>query len=157
MEPPGVICRVTVSLFVILYDDPFRQVEEPVQYMLLIYDCDRPEPGDPGFEEALSRVNAFADECRRRGVFVSGHPLQGEHTATTVSVRDGRTMITDGPYAETHEHLGGVYVFDCRDLDQALDLAALCPMAEQGAIEVRPIAGVPGLDHRPADLAATSE
>lgn len=126
-------------------------------YMLLIYNCDRPEPGDPHFPEALARVNAFADECRRRGVFVSGHPLQGEHTATTVSVRDGRTLITDGPFAETHEHLGGAYVFDCRDLDEALELAALCPMAEQGSIEVRPIAGMPGLDHRPANLAATGE
>jgi hypothetical protein len=121
-----------------------------VQYMLLIYNCDRPEPGDPGFEEALARVNAFADECRRRGAFVSGHPLQSESTATTVSVRDGRTLITDGPFAETHEHLGGVYVFDCRDLDEALELAALCPMAEQGSIEVRPVAPVAGLDHRPS-------
>jgi hypothetical protein len=68
-----------------------------VQYMLLIYNCDRPEPGDPGFEDALASVNAFADECRRRGAFVAGHPLQGEDTATTVSVRDGKTMITDGP------------------------------------------------------------
>ena len=121
-----------------------------MQYMLLIYNCVRPEPGDPGFEEALARVNAFAEECRRRGVFVYGHPLQGEHTATTVSVRDGKTLITDGPFAETHEHLGGVYVFDCRDLDEALELAALCPMAADGSIEVRPIAGVPGLDHRPS-------
>jgi hypothetical protein len=128
-----------------------------MQYMLLIYDCERPEPDDPGFTEALARVNAFADECRRRGVFVSGHPLQAEHTATTVSVRDGRTLITDGPYAETHEHLGGAYVLDCRNLDEALELAALCPMAEQGGIEVRPIAGVPGLDHRPSHLAATGE
>jgi hypothetical protein len=122
--------------------------------MLLIYDCQRPEPGDPGFTEALAKVNAYADECRRRGVFVSGHPLQAERTATTVSVREGRTLITDGPYAETHEHLGGAYVLDCRDLDEALELAAMCPMAEQGGIEVRPIAGVPGLDHRPTDLAA---
>ena len=121
-----------------------------MQYMLLIYDCERPEPGDPGFEAALASVNAFADECRRRGAFVSGHPLQGEHTATTVSVREGRALVTDGPYAETHEHLGGVYVLDCRDLDEALELAALCPMAAQGAIEVRPIAGVAGLDHRAA-------
>jgi hypothetical protein len=118
--------------------------------MLLIYGCDRPEPGDPGFEEALTRVNAFADECRRRGAFVYGHPLQAESTATTVSVRDGKTLITDGPFAETHEHLGGVYVFDCRDLDEALELAALCPMAEQGSIEVRPVAPVAGLDHRPS-------
>jgi hypothetical protein len=123
--------------------------------MLLIYDCERPEPGDPGFEEALTRVNAFADECHRRGVWVSGHPLQGEHTATTVSVREGRTLITDGPFAETHEHLGGAYVLDCRGLDEALELAALCPMAEQGSIEVRPIVGIPGLAH--PGLAAATE
>ena len=128
-----------------------------MQYMLLIYNCDRPELGDPGFEEALTRVNAFADECRRRGAFVSGHPLQSEHAATTVSVRNGRTLITDGPFAETHEHLGGAYVLDCRNLDEALELAALCPMAEQGSIEVRPIAGVPGLHHDSANLAATTE
>jgi hypothetical protein len=125
--------------------------------MLLIYDCDRPEPGDPGFEDALASVNAFADECRRRGAFVAGHPLQGEDTATTVSVRDGRTMITDGPYLETHEHLGGAYILDCADLDEALELAALCPMASVGSIEVRPIAGVPGLEHRRGSSAAAGE
>ena len=128
-----------------------------MQYMLLIYNCERPEPGDPGFAESLARVNAFADECRRRGVFVAGHPLQPEHTATTVSVRDGEALITDGPFAETHEHLGGAYILDCRNLDEALELAALCPMAEQGSIEVRPIVSVPGLDHSPANVAATSE
>jgi hypothetical protein len=118
--------------------------------MLLIYNCERPEPGDPGFAEALAQVNAFADECRRRGALVSGDPLRPESTATTVSVREGRTLITDGPFAETHEHLGGYYVLDCRTLDEALELAALCPMAAVGSIEVRPIAGVPGVDHTPA-------
>ncbi|WP_103355811.1 YciI family protein [Amycolatopsis sp. CA-128772] len=119
-----------------------------MQYMLLIYNCDRPEPGNPRFPDALARVNAFADECRRRGAFVAAHPLQGEHTATTVTVREGRTLITDGPFLETHEHLGGAYVLDCRDLDEALELAALCPMAAAGSIEVRPLATVPG--HRTA-------
>ena len=128
-----------------------------MQYMLLIYNCERPEPGDPGFAESLARVNAFADECRRRGVFVAGHPLQPEHTATTVSVRDGEALITDGPFVETHEHLGGAYILDCRNLDEALEVAALCPMAEQGSIEVRPIVTVPGLDSSPANVAATSE
>ena len=128
-----------------------------MQYMLLIYDCERPEPDDPAFEGALARVNAFADECRRRGVFVGGHPLYPESTATTVSVRDGRTLITDGPYVETHEHLGGYYVLDCRNLDEALEFAALCPMAAEGSIEVRPIAQVPGLDHRRADVTASGE
>lgn len=121
-----------------------------MQYMLLIYNCDRPEPADARFPEALARVNAFAEECRRRGVFVSGDALQSESTASTVSVRDGKALITDGPFIETHEHLGGYYVLDCRDMDEALELAALCPMAEQGTIEVRPIVGVPGLDHTPA-------
>ncbi|HZA09024.1 YciI family protein [Mycobacterium sp.] len=128
-----------------------------MQYMLLIYNCERPEPGDPDFADSLARVNAFADECRRRGTFVAGHPLQPEHTATTVSVRNGKTLITDGPFTETHEHLGGAYILDCRNLDEALELAALCPMAEQGAIEVRPIVAVPGLDHSPANVAARSE
>lgn len=128
-----------------------------MQYMLLIYNCERPEPDDPGFAESLARVNAFADECRRRGVFVAGHPLRPEHTATTVSVRDGKPLITDGPFAETHEHLGGAYILDCRDLDEALELATLCPMAEQGSIEVLPIVGVPGLDHSSANAAAAGE
>ncbi|HEX3590059.1 MAG TPA: YciI family protein [Pseudonocardiaceae bacterium] len=118
-----------------------------MQYLLLIYNCQRPEPSDPGFAEAVSRVNAFADECRRRNAFVAGDALQGEDTATTVSVREGRTLITDGPFVETHEHLGGYYVLDCRDLDEALELAALCPLAAQGSIEVRPLVTVPGVDH----------
>lgn len=118
-----------------------------MQYLLLIYDCDRPEPGDPGFEDALARVNAFADECRRRGAFVAGDALTKDGAATTVAVRDGRTMITDGPFLETREHLGGYYVLDCRDLDEALELAALCPLAAVGTIEVRPVVRVPGVDH----------
>jgi hypothetical protein len=128
-----------------------------MQYMLLIYNCERPETDDPGFAEALARVIAFADECRRRGAFVAGYPLQREHTATTVSVRDGKPLITDGPFVETHENLGGAYILECRNLDEALELAALCPLAEQGSIEVRPIVGVPGLDHRPSSAVATCE
>lgn len=121
-----------------------------MRYMLLIYGCDRPEPGDPRFPAALARVNAFAEECHRRGVYVAGDPLQPVRTATTVRVRDNQTLMTDGPFAETHEQLGGYYILDCRGLDEALELAALCPMAQDGSIEVRPLAGVPGL-HEPAE------
>lgn len=121
-----------------------------MRYMLLIYGCDRPEPGDPGFEAALERVDAFVGECRKRGAFLAGDPLRPVSTATTVRVRDGQTLMTDGPFAETHEQLGGYYVLDCRGLDEALELAALCPMAQLGSIEVRPIAEVPGL-HRPVN------
>jgi hypothetical protein len=121
-----------------------------MRYMLLLYDCDRPEPGDPRFEGALERVNRFVEECRRRRVLRAGDPLQPVSTATTVRVRDGQTLIVDGPFAEVHEQLGGYYILDCHDLDEALELAALCPMAEEGSIEVRPIAQVPGL-HPPLD------
>jgi hypothetical protein len=110
--------------------------------MLLIYDCHRPEPGDPRFEEALARVNAYTEELHRRGVFRAGDPLHPVTTATTVRVRDGETLVTDGPFAETHEELGGYYVLECDTPDEALELAARCPMAEVGSIEVRPIATV---------------
>lgn len=88
---------------------------------------------------------------------MAGDPLQPESTATTVTVQDGRTLITDGPFAETHEHLGGYYILDCRNLDEALELAALCPFAARGSIEVRPTTRVPGLDHRPADVATAGK
>lgn len=116
-----------------------------MRYILLIYDCNRPEPDDPRFEEALARVNAYTEELDRRGVFRGGDPLHPVTTATTVRVRGGDTLITDGPYAETHEELGGYYIVDCDGLDEALELAALCPMAEVGSVEVRPIAEVPRL------------
>ena len=120
-----------------------------MHYMFLIYNCeDRPRPGDPRFEEILTRVNAFADECRRRGAFVGGDPLKPVSTATTVRVREGKAMLTDGPFAETHEHLGGYYLLDCRDLDEALELAEMIPQAHFGAtIEVRPVDHIPGLNH----------
>ena len=120
-----------------------------MHYMFLIYNCeDRPRPGDPRFEEILTRVNAFADECRRRGAYVAGDPLKPVTTATTVRVRDGKTLLTDGPFAETHEHLGGYYLLDCRDLDEALELAAMMPQAHFGStVEVRPVDDIPGLNH----------
>lgn len=120
-----------------------------MHYMFLIYNCeDRPKPGDARFEEILTRVNAFADECRRRDVFVAGDPLKPVSTATTVRVRAGKAMLTDGPFAETHEHLGGYYLLNCRDLDEALELAEMIPQAHFGAtIEVRPVDHIPGLNH----------
>ncbi|WP_163511654.1 YciI family protein [Fodinicola acaciae] len=120
-----------------------------MKYMLLIYGCHPPGPGEAGFEEAVARINAFADECRRRGVLVAGDPLKPVETATTVRVRDGQTLMTDGPFAETHEHLGGYYLLDCASLDEALELAAACPFAAMGSVEVRPLAVVPEVDNRP--------
>jgi hypothetical protein len=75
----------------------------------------------------------------REPVTVGGDELQDPDTATTVRVRDGETLTTDGPFAETKEQLGGYYLIDCGSLDEALEFAARIPAAERGAVEVRPL------------------
>jgi hypothetical protein len=112
-----------------------------MRYMLLIY-------GDPSLAESMTPEEdqkvmtdylAFTQSIVESGEMVSGEPLQGVETATTVRVRGGRTAATDGPFAETKEVLGGFYVVDCKDLDRALELAARIPGAHAGSVEVRPI------------------
>ena len=76
---------------------------------------------------------------------MAGDPLEDTSAATTVRVRDGKRLTTDGPFAETKEVLGGYYVLDCENLDQALEYAAKIPSAEFGSIEVRPLMSVPGM------------
>ncbi len=81
----------------------------------------------------------FSGAAREAGVFDGGDGLQGSATATTVRVRDGERLLTDGPFAETKEQLGGFYALECKDLDEALAWAARIPEAQFGAIEVRPV------------------
>lgn len=87
----------------------------------------------------MEAYNAFGKEAGASGALKGGEALQPTTTATTVRVRDGETITTDGPYAETKEALGGYYVFDANDLDEAIAWAAKIPGAGHGAIEVRPI------------------
>lgn len=116
-----------------------------MQYMLLLYNCDRPELSDDAYADVLAQVNAFTEECRRRGALVGAGPLQSSDATTTVRVQDGKTLTTDGPFAETHEQLGGYFLLDCPSLDDALELAAMSPFATGGRyVEVRPIADLPG-------------
>ncbi len=82
---------------------------------------------------------AFNKEAEKRGVMNGGEALLPTNTATTVRVRDGKTVTTDGPFAETKEQLGGFYLLTCKDLDEAIELAAKIPAAEDGSIEIRPI------------------
>ena len=114
-----------------------------MQYLLLIYDAE-PKPGDPPppaevFAEVMAGYNAFTQEVRDRGVMQAGEALEPTSTATSVRVRDGRPVVTDGPFAETKEALGGFYLLDCKDLDEAIELAAKIPAAKTGTIEIRPI------------------
>jgi hypothetical protein len=112
-----------------------------MRYILLIYSDEEAEARltEAEQETLMGRYYAFTEEVRNRGVYQTGDALQPTVTATTVRVRQGQTLATDGPYTETKEQLGGFYVLDCRDLDEAIELAAKIPSAEGGAIEIRPI------------------
>jgi len=82
---------------------------------------------------------AFRQEVQDRGVYVGGNPLHPTTTATTVRVRDGKTLTTDGPFAETKEQMGGYFLLNCANLDEAIELGAKIPSAKTGSIEIRPI------------------
>ena len=115
-----------------------------MQYMFLIAD----EPGagpaqdSPEFAAEMGEWFAFDQLVRDAGVYVSGEALHPQETATTVRVRDGKTVTTDGPYAETKEHLGGFYVLDVADLDEAISYATKIPNIGYGSIEIRPVLDV---------------
>lgn len=119
-----------------------------MQYLLLIYSAEDagPQPGDADFGEMLAEYTTFTDETVSNGVFVGGNALENSGTATSVRVRAGKTVVTDGPFTETKEVLGGYYLLDCENLDQAIEYAAKIPGAKHGTIEVRPILQHPDVD-----------
>jgi hypothetical protein len=113
-----------------------------MRYMALIYNEESPEP-EPMTPEGMAPWIKFGEEATARGANPVGEALQPTATATTVRLRNGQVLTTDGPFAETKEVLGGYYILDCADLDTAIDLAAKIPAAEYGSIEVRPILEIP--------------
>jgi hypothetical protein len=117
----------------------------PVRYMLLIYGEEAPQDdavsGDA--PEISPPWMEYTSWLLREGIHTAGERLAGSSAATTVRVRDGNRLVTDGPYAETKEVLGGYYIIECDNLDEALEAAARCPGAVGGSIEVRPIIGMP--------------
>jgi hypothetical protein len=110
-----------------------------VKYLLLIYqDAGAPDWSDEDRDSLLAEYDRFNAEVGARGILVGGAELHPVSTATTVRVRDGRTLLTDGPFAETKEQLAGYYVVECDSLDEALGIAAAIPSSRLGSIEVRP-------------------
>ena len=106
-----------------------------MEYLLMIY-ADPNEKDDP---RLLEGYGAFTKEVGERGVLRGGNRLHRAPEAKTVRVRNGQTVTTDGPYAETKEQIGGYYLLDCRDFDEAVEFAAKIPNARDGCIEVRPV------------------
>jgi hypothetical protein len=111
-----------------------------MRYLLLIYTTEQMEPpADDVAAAEYAAYDAFTRDVRERGLFEAGEALHPTASATTVRVKDGQTVTTDGPFAETKEALGGFYLIKARDLDEAIETAAKIPAAKHGSIEVRPI------------------
>jgi hypothetical protein len=114
------------------------------RYMMLIYG---PTEGGPSPEELaaqMPRWGEYTEKLKQSGLFLAGEALEGAEVATTVRVRGGETQITDGPFAETKELLGGYYLVQASDLDTVLEHAARMPNIEYGSVEVRPIWEIAG-------------
>ena len=111
-----------------------------MRYMLLIYTDETADQGSPEeFELMVKEYNVFGEWLAEAGIGEGGGALQSVATATTVRVRNGETLATDGPFAETKEQLGGYYLVDAKDLDQAIEAASRIPGAKVGSVEVRPL------------------
>jgi hypothetical protein len=112
-----------------------------MRYLLMICTDETADQASSPEEQGatLAEYGAFTEEMGARGVLQGGERLRGTSDATTVRVRDGEIVTSDGPFAETKEQVGGYFVVDCKDLDEAIEVAAKIPGAKSGSIEVRPI------------------
>jgi hypothetical protein len=116
-----------------------------MRYMALIYteEVDPATTPPEQWQEVMDAYIKFGEDATAAGVMKGGDALQPTQTATTVRVREGKTLTTDGPFAETKEALGGYYIFEARDLDEAIEWAARLPGSWWGSVEVRPILEFP--------------
>lgn len=112
-----------------------------MRYLLLIYGPEWDSSGlTPEQQQAvMEEWTDYTADLMKRGISEGGEALESTSTATTVRVRNGETVTTDGPFAETNEVLGGYYLINCKNLDEAIEVAAACPGAKQGSIELRPV------------------
>lgn len=115
-----------------------------MKYMLLIY-ADENGWTEAERQHCYSESTELAHVLQANGQFLGASPLQPVSTATSVQVRNGKRLVTDGPFAETREQLGGYYMVEAKDLDQAIDIAGRIPGARKGTVEIRPVVALPNL------------
>jgi hypothetical protein len=118
-----------------------------MKYMLLIY-ADENAWSDAEREQCYGESAQLAQKLATNGQYLGANPLQPTSTATSVRVRDGKPLVTDGPFAETREQLGGYFLIEAKDLDEAIGIAAKIPAARLGAVEIRPVTEIAGLPAR---------
>jgi hypothetical protein len=116
-----------------------------MKYAMFVYQDERSAKTatEEQMAASVARFDNFHQEVMESGHLQDAQRLRHSDMATTVRVRDGKTLTTDGPYAETKEQLGGFYIFECEDLDEAIGIAARIPTAESGYIEIRPVFEAP--------------
>jgi len=119
-------------------------MEAHMKYMLLIY-FDEQTLSETEREACYVESTQLAQQIKSNGQYLASNPLHPTATATSVRVRDGKRFVTDGPFAETREQLGGYFLIDAKDLDEAIGIAARIPMARKGTVEVRPVIEIAGL------------
>ncbi|MDQ2889543.1 MAG: YciI family protein [Gemmatimonadota bacterium] len=112
-----------------------------MKYLCLIYEDETiwPRMSKEESDRMMSEYGALTNDLKASGQWLAGHALQPTSSATTVRVRNGSTLVTDGPFAETKEQLGGFYLIEANDLNNAIQVAARIPVAKYGSVEVRPI------------------
>jgi len=115
-----------------------------VKYMLLIYG-DEKLLDDEQREACYVESRQLSQDLAAAGQYLASSPLEPTASAASVRVRDGKRLVTDGPFAETREQLGGFYMVEAKDRDEAIAIAARIPMARKGTVEVRPVIELPGL------------
>ena len=115
-----------------------------MKYMLLVY-LDEQALSETEREQCYGESAQLAQELNSSGQYLAANPLHPTSTATSVRVRDGKPLVTDGPFAETREQLGGYFLIDAKNLDEAIGIAARIPVARRGTIEVRPVIELAGL------------
>ena len=115
-----------------------------MKYMLLIYH-DEQALSESEREECYVESTQLAHQLKSSGQYLAANPLHPTAMATSVRVRDSKRFVTDGPFAETREQLGGYFLIEAKNLDEAIDIAARIPMACKGTVEVRPVIEIPGL------------
>jgi hypothetical protein len=118
-----------------------------MRYMLLCYDDEQAwdDAGQAALTAALDEAVRLTHELDAKGQYILAAPLHAVSTATSVRMRDGKRLVTDGPFAETKEQLGGFYLIDAKDLDEAIGIAARHPGARLGTVEIRPVMEIAGL------------
>jgi hypothetical protein len=119
-----------------------------MKYMLLIY-LDEKALSEAERSQCYKESTAYAHELSANGQFLATAPLHPTSTATSVRTRDGKPLVTDGPFAETREQLGGFFLVDAKNLDEAISIASKIPAGKWGTVEIRPVIEVPGLPESP--------